>query len=112
MRSSRCPANWSINSITHVWGKQPFTSRDLSGNVAWLAIASLGESWHNLHHAEPTAARHGVFRGQIDASAGIIRILERLGWAWDVRWPKPERLVRKLTDPSLAPRIRGYVPTA
>ena len=103
---------WSINSITHVWGKQPFASRDLSGNVAWLAIASLGESWHNLHHAEPTAARHGVFKGQVDASAGIIRTLERLGWAWDVRWPKPERLVRKLTDPSLAPRIRGYVPTA
>ena len=103
---------WSINSITHVWGKQPFASRDLSGNVAWLAIASLGESWHNLHHAEPTAARHGVLKGQIDASAGIIRALERLGWAWDVRWPKPERLVRKLTDPSLAPRLRGHVPTA
>ena len=86
---------WSINSICHVWGKRPFITRDKSGNVAWLAIFSFGESWHNLHHAEPTSARHGVLRFQLDPSARIIRWLEISGWARDVKWPRPERLAAK-----------------
>jgi stearoyl-CoA desaturase (delta-9 desaturase) len=86
---------WSINSICHVWGSHPFLSRDRSGNVWWLAIPSLGESWHNLHHADPTAARHGVEPGQIDISARVIRWFELAGWATDVRWPKPERLAAR-----------------
>jgi stearoyl-CoA desaturase (delta-9 desaturase) len=54
----------------------------------------MGESWHNLHHADPTCARHGVGRGQLDMSARIIWILEKCGWAYDVRWPTPRRLAR------------------
>ena len=83
---------WSINSICHTWGSRPFVTRDRAVNVWWLAAISGGESWHNLHHADPTCARHGVDRGQIDSSAVTIRAFERLGWAHDVRWPKPERL--------------------
>jgi stearoyl-CoA desaturase (delta-9 desaturase) len=83
---------WSINSICHAVGERPFKSRDRSGNVWWLAVLSMGESWHNLHHADPTCARHGVLRGQIDSSARVIRILESFGWAYDVRWPDPARL--------------------
>ncbi|MEU8791205.1 fatty acid desaturase [Streptomyces sp. NPDC048643] len=83
---------WSINSICHAVGKRPFKSRDRSGNVWWLAVLSCGESWHNLHHADPTSARHGVDRGQIDSSARIIRWCEQLGWAYDVRWPSRSRL--------------------
>ncbi len=83
---------WSINSICHVAGNRPFKSRDKSGNVWWLAILSFGESWHNLHHADPTSARHGVLRGQIDTSARLIWIFEKFGWASHVRWPEPKRL--------------------
>jgi stearoyl-CoA desaturase (delta-9 desaturase) len=61
-----------------------------------LALISMGESWHNLHHADPTSARHGVLRGQIDTSAELIRGLEKLRLAWDVRWPTPERLQSRL----------------
>jgi stearoyl-CoA desaturase (delta-9 desaturase) len=86
---------WSINSICHTVGQRPFKSRDRSGNVWWLAIPSMGESWHNLHHAEPTSARHGVLRGQVDSSARIIWLLEKAGWVSDVRWPDPERVERK-----------------
>ncbi|WP_103383441.1 acyl-CoA desaturase [Pseudonocardia dioxanivorans] len=85
---------WSINSICHMWGDRPFAARDRSVNVAWLALASFGESWHNLHHADPTCARHGVKRGQIDISARLIRIFEKLGWATAVRWPTERRLSR------------------
>ncbi|MET9066575.1 acyl-CoA desaturase [Streptosporangium sandarakinum] len=86
---------WSINSICHVFGEEVFESRDKSRNVWWLAIPSFGESWHNLHHSDPTCARHGVLKGQIDLSAGVIRLFEKLGWAHSVRWPNPERLAAK-----------------
>ncbi|WP_045305650.1 acyl-CoA desaturase [Saccharothrix sp. ST-888] len=86
---------WSINSICHAIGARPFRSRDRSGNVWWLAVLSCGESWHNLHHADPTSARHGVLRGQIDSSARLIRWFEQAGWARDVRWPAPERIAAR-----------------
>ena len=88
---------WSINSICHVMGEHPFKSRDRSGNVWWLAIPSLGESWHNLHHADPTCARHGVEKGQIDISARLIRWMEKAGWVSDVRWPKTDRIDARRT---------------
>ena len=83
---------WSINSICHIWGERPFAARDRSANVWWLAVFSFGESWHNLHHADPTCARHGVKKGQIDISAMLIRGFEKLGWATNVRWPTTRRL--------------------
>ncbi|MCE7081386.1 fatty acid desaturase [Streptomyces sp. ST2-7A] len=86
---------WSINSICHAVGNRPFKSRDRSGNVWWLAVLSCGESWHNLHHADPTSARHGVDRWQVDSSARLIRWFELAGWAHDVRWPKKSRLDAK-----------------
>ena len=99
---------WSVNSVCHVFGTRPFESRDLSSNVWWLAIPALGENWHSLHHAEPTAARHGVLKGQLDLSALMIRSLERMHLVRDVRWPKPERVVAKLKDPAMVSRVRGY----
>jgi stearoyl-CoA desaturase (delta-9 desaturase) len=71
--------------------------RDKSRNVGWLAILSFGESWHNLHHSDPTCARHGVLRGQLDSSARLIWVLEKLRLASDVRWPEAERLTAKQT---------------
>ncbi len=88
---------WSINSVCHTFGHEDFDVRDKSRNVAWLAIPSFGESWHNLHHSDPTCARHGALEGQIDISARTIWIAEKLGWAWDVRWPDEDRLSGKLT---------------
>jgi stearoyl-CoA desaturase (delta-9 desaturase) len=85
---------WSVNSICHMIGDRPFVSRDRSANFWPLAILSMGESWHNLHHADPTCARHGVRRGQIDVSARLIWIFERLGWVYQVRWPSARRLAR------------------
>jgi stearoyl-CoA desaturase (delta-9 desaturase) len=88
---------WSINSICHTFGKEEFEVRDKSRNVNWLAILSFGESWHNLHHADPTCARHGVLKGQIDIAARLIWFAEKLGWVSDVRWPDEARLSGKRT---------------
>ncbi|GEL18798.1 acyl-CoA desaturase [Pseudonocardia asaccharolytica] len=85
---------WSINSICHMVGRRPFRSRDRSRNFWPLAILSMGESWHNLHHADPTCARHGVLPGQIDISARVIWLFERFGWVHEVRWPTTSRLTK------------------
>ncbi len=85
---------WSINSICHTIGDRPYLARDKSANFWPLAVLSFGESWHNSHHADPTCARHGVRRGQIDSSARVIWLFEKLGWARDVRWPKAERFAK------------------
>ena len=86
---------WSTNSVCHMIGERPFKSRDKSANFWPLAILSMGEAWHNLHHADPTSARHGVRRGQIDISARLIWIFEKFGWVHDVRWPRPDRIAAK-----------------
>jgi stearoyl-CoA desaturase (delta-9 desaturase) len=93
---------WSINSVCHVVGNRPFVSRDRATNFWPLAILSGGESWHNLHHADPTCARHGVLRGQVDISARVIWFFEKLGWARDVKWPDPVRLAAKRRQPAPA----------
>lgn len=85
---------WSVNSICHMIGERPFKSRDKAANFWPLAIVSFGESWHNSHHADPTCARHGVLRGQLDISARFIWALEKVGWVWKVRWPNEKRLAR------------------
>jgi stearoyl-CoA desaturase (delta-9 desaturase) len=85
---------WAVNSVCHMVGNRPFASRDKAANFWPMAVLSCGESWHNLHHADPTSARHGVLRGQIDISARVIWFFERFGWAWNVRWPTPQRLAK------------------
>jgi stearoyl-CoA desaturase (delta-9 desaturase) len=89
---------WSINSICHRFGKRPFATRDRSTNFGPLALITMGEAWHNNHHAFPRSARHGLLRGQIDSSARIIRWFERLGWVNDVQWPDPTRVADRLAE--------------
>jgi stearoyl-CoA desaturase (Delta-9 desaturase) len=86
---------YSINSLCHFFGRREFDTPDESRNLAWLAPLSLGEAWHNSHHAFPTSAVHGLGRWQLDPSALVIRGLERVGLAWDVVRPSPERQAAK-----------------
>jgi len=80
---------WAVNSVCHRFGKRPFATRDRSTNYAPLALITMGEAWHNNHHAFPRSARHGLLPRQIDTSARIIRWMERWGWVSDVQWPDP-----------------------
>jgi stearoyl-CoA desaturase (delta-9 desaturase) len=83
---------WSINSVCHRFGTRPFDTRDASTNFGALALFTMGESWHNNHHAFPRSARHGLDPGQVDSSAMLIRLFERCGWATNVQWPTPAQL--------------------
>jgi stearoyl-CoA desaturase (delta-9 desaturase) len=93
---------WSINSICHFFGRRRFETDDESTNVFWLALPSLGESWHHNHHAFPRSATHGLRWWEIDLSALIIRAMKRLGLAWNVVQITPERQESKLAGPPKA----------
>jgi stearoyl-CoA desaturase (delta-9 desaturase) len=75
---------WSINSVCHFFGTRRYETDDMSTNVFWLALPSLGESWHHNHHAFPRSARHGLRWWEIDLSALVIGGLEKLGLARNV----------------------------
>ena len=82
---------WSVNSVCHFFGSRRFDTDDHSTNVFWLALPSLGESWHHNHHAFPRSAQHGLRRWEIDPSALIISAMEKVGLAWNVVRISPER---------------------
>jgi stearoyl-CoA desaturase (delta-9 desaturase) len=88
-------ATWSVNSVCHVWGAQPYESHDHSRNNPIFGMLALGEGWHNNHHAFPTSARHGLKWWQFDSSWLVIRSLSALGLIWRVRVPSEERLANK-----------------
>ena len=98
---------WSINSVCHFFGRRRFDTKDHSTNVAWLALPSLGESWHHNHHAFPRSSRHGLRRFELDPSALVISAMERLGLARKVVRISPERQEKRL-----APEARRAVPPA
>jgi len=84
-------ATFSINSMCHFFGRRSFATGDESRNLSWLALPTLGEAWHNNHHAFPTSARHGLRWWQLDPSAWLIAGLARTGLVWDVIRITPER---------------------
>ena len=91
-------ATFSINSVCHFFGSRRFATKDRSTNVAWLSLATLGESWHNNHHAFPTSAFHGLRRRELDPGGLFIRALERAGLAWQVVRVSPARQRQKAAD--------------
>jgi stearoyl-CoA desaturase (Delta-9 desaturase) len=87
---------YSINSLCHFFGRRRYATGDESRNLAWLALPSFGEAWHNNHHAFPTSAAHGLRPWELDISALVIGGLEKLGLAWDVVRVDPARRSAKL----------------
>ena len=92
--------SWSVNSVCHLWGARPYRSHDESRNSFVLGVLALGDGWHNNHHAFPTSARHGLHWWQFDFSYVVIRGLELVGLAWNVRRPTPEALAAKAAAPT------------
>jgi stearoyl-CoA desaturase (delta-9 desaturase) len=79
--------SYSVNSFCHTFGSRPYRTKDGSTNLWWLAIPTFGAAWHNDHHAFPMSAFVGFGRGQLDLSGVVVRVLQRLGLAHDVRTP-------------------------
>lgn len=83
---------WSVNSVCHLFGATPFATQDQSRNNAFVAIFTLGEGWHNNHHAFPSSARHGLRWWQIDPSYLVLRALAAMKLVWEVRTPSEREL--------------------
>src|SRR5262249_35742087 len=84
-------ATWLVNSATHIWGYRNFETRDLSTNLWWVALLSLGEGWHNNHHAYQRSARHGLRWWEFDFTFLTIRALSLVGLAKEIHLaPSPK----------------------
>jgi len=79
---------WSVNSLAHVWGYRNYETKDNSRNNWLVALVTWGEGWHNNHHADQRSAAHGHRWWELDATFATIRVLRRLGLAWDVIPPR------------------------
>ena len=95
----RCVPRRFVNSAVHIWGKQVYDTSDSSRNNWWVALLVFGDGWHNNHHAFEYSARHGLEWWQLDLSWLVIRGLERLGLAYDVKLPTPEAMAEKRLQP-------------
>jgi stearoyl-CoA desaturase (delta-9 desaturase) len=78
---------WSLNSLAHLTGRKDFETGEGSRNLPFLSVISMGESWHNSHHAFPTSARFGIDKWQPDMGYIFIKLLRFFGVVKDVRVP-------------------------
>jgi len=76
---------YTINSLSHVFGRQRYNTGDQSRNNWLLALITLGEGWHNNHHHFPSSARQGFYWWEIDITYYILKLMAWLGIIWDLR---------------------------
>ncbi|KAL1191339.1 putative lipid desaturase ADS3.2 [Cardamine amara subsp. amara] len=76
-----------VHSVCHIWGKRVWNTNDFSKNNWFGGIFSLGEEWHNNHHAFEFSARHGLEWWQLDVTWYLIRFLQAIGLATNVKLP-------------------------
>jgi stearoyl-CoA desaturase (Delta-9 desaturase) len=102
-------ATFCINSLAHVRGRRRYVTGDDSRNNWLLAIFTMGEGWHNNHHAYQSSVRQGFRWWEIDLTFYILKVLSWLGLVWDLKTPPVEvrrneyRLGSRVIDPSVAP---------
>ena len=77
-------ATFTINSLTHMFGRKRYKSTDESRNSLLLALLTFGEGWHNNHHYYPGAVRQGFYWWEIDVTYYGLWLLSRLGIIWDL----------------------------
>jgi stearoyl-CoA desaturase (Delta-9 desaturase) len=83
-------ATFMVNSVAHLWGTRDHDTRDDSRNNALVAALTMGEGWHNNHHAYASAARHGWRWYQVDPTWLLLRFMSAFGLVWDLRPVPPE----------------------
>lgn len=105
--------HWYIAHVAHRRGQQDWFVEDAAVqgyNIAWLAIPTMGESWHCNHHAFPASARHGLYPGQADPGYRFVQLLEWLGLAWNIQLPAnlpPRSAITPLTARALSVAAAG-----
>jgi stearoyl-CoA desaturase (delta-9 desaturase) len=80
---------WLVNSACHMFGYRNYESKDISTNCWWVGLLACGEGWHNNHHAQQDVAPAGHKWWEFDITWQLIKVLRKLGWAYDVKLPRP-----------------------
>jgi stearoyl-CoA desaturase (delta-9 desaturase) len=80
-------ATFVINSLTHMFGRRRYVTKDDSRNSLVLALITMGEGWHNNHHYYQSSTRQGFFWWEIDLTYYVLRLLALVGLVWDLREP-------------------------
>ncbi|MBV6626351.1 MAG: acyl-CoA desaturase [Rivularia sp. (in: Bacteria)] len=110
----------TVNSFAHIVGDRPFITDEFSRNNVFVAILTLGEGWHNLHHAFQSSSRHGITisSGRVaylpDPTFAFIKILESLNLASKLRMPSEANLLarsrqKKIQNLELSPVLETSV---
>ena len=107
--------HWFVGHLAHTRGPQTWLVQHAgvqAHDVPWAAIPTMGEAWHNNHHAYPDSARIGLYEGQSDWGYAFIRLLERAGLAWNVVLPENlDRAGALRPAPSAASRQEALRPS-
>ena len=91
--SRRCccwHGTFTINSLSHLFGKRRYATTDDSRNNFALALLTMGEGWHNNHHHYQSSANQGFLWWEIDLTYYVLRVLALFGLVWDLRRPPRE----------------------
>jgi len=110
--SASVVGHWFVGHLAHRRGPQSWLVEGVgvqAHDVPWAGIPTMGEAWHNNHHAFPGSARIGLYPGQADWGFRLIQLLERLGLAWNVRTPEtlPPREIVVAPSPPVVPGRRS-----
>ncbi len=97
---------FTINSLSHVWGRRRYATDDDSRNNGLLALITLGEGWHNNHHHFMSSCRQGFFWWEIDIAYYVLRAMSAVGLIWDVR-PVAPRILAAGPKPRDSASLRG-----
>ena len=84
--------SFTINSLSHVFGRRRYPTTDTSKNNWFLALVTMGEGWHNNHHHYMASVRQGFFWYEVDATYYTLKILSWFHIVWDLRMPPMEVL--------------------
>ncbi|HEX2253394.1 MAG TPA: acyl-CoA desaturase [Thermoanaerobaculia bacterium] len=100
-------ATFSINSLTHLWGRRRYRTKDDSRNSLILALVTLGEGWHNNHHYYKASTRQGFYWWEVDISYYVLRVLSWFRIVWDLKEPSAQvKASNRLDGPEPALRER------
>ncbi len=80
-------ATFTINSLSHVFGRRRYATTDTSRNNWALAVLTMGEGWHNNHHHYQSSANQGFYWWEVDVTYYVLRALAAVGIVWDLRRP-------------------------
>jgi stearoyl-CoA desaturase (delta-9 desaturase) len=108
-------ATFCVNSLAHVVGRQRYVTGDQSRNNWLLALLTMGEGWHNNHHAYQASARQGFRWWEYDPTYYALRVLSWLGIVWDLHLPprsviKGEHRLGRLIIDKVADQLAASFP--